>query len=124
MLHVERRVLAPLRNHVFHDLASLNRAIAARVRKINDRPYADGTGETRYSRFESVDLPHMPGPCRTGAGSARSGEHQPRTHQRAGVEDTRTRLEQNARDSGPMSHAFVTGVMERNPNPEFGFRSC
>ncbi len=29
VLHVERRVLAPLRNHVFHDLASLNRAIAA-----------------------------------------------------------------------------------------------
>ena len=43
----------------FHDLASLNRAIAAQVRKINDRPYADGTGETRYSRFESVDLPAM-----------------------------------------------------------------
>ena len=59
VLHVERRVLAPLRNHVFHDLASLNRAIAARVRKINERPYADGTGENRHSRFESVDLPHM-----------------------------------------------------------------
>ena len=59
VLHVERRVLAPLRNHVFHDLASLNRAIAARARKINERPYADGTGENRYSRFESVDLPHM-----------------------------------------------------------------
>ena len=59
VLHVERRVLAPLRNHVFHDLASLNRAIAARVLKINERPYADGTGEDRHSRFESVDLPHM-----------------------------------------------------------------
>ena len=47
------------RNHVFHDLASLNRAIAARARKINERPYADGTGENRYSRFESVDLLHM-----------------------------------------------------------------
>ena len=35
VLHVERRVLAPLRNHVFHDLASLNRAIAARVRKMS-----------------------------------------------------------------------------------------
>ena len=59
VLHAERRILAPLRNHVFHDLASLNRAIAARARKINNRPYADGTGENRYSRFESVDLPHM-----------------------------------------------------------------
>ena len=58
VLHAERRILAPLRNHVFHDLASLNRAIAAQARKINNRPYADGTGENRYSRFESVDLPY------------------------------------------------------------------
>ena len=36
-----------------------NRAIAAQVRKINSRPYADGTGENRYGRFENVDLPHM-----------------------------------------------------------------
>ena len=54
-----RQVPAPLRNHVFHDPASLNRAIAARVRKINRKPYADGTGENRFSRFDSVDAPHM-----------------------------------------------------------------
>ena len=186
VLHVERRILAPLRNHVFYDLASLNRAIAARVRKINERPYADGTGENRHSRFESVDLPHMrPLPDRRWqrtqwrqntvhpdyhiaverhfysvpyqyvgkevdvrlrgsvidvfhrgrqiAGHLRSQakgrattlrEHQPRAHQRAGVEDTRTRLEQKARDIGPHVHAFVTAIIERNPNPEFGFRSC
>ena len=59
VLHGERWILAPLRNHVFHDLASLNRAIAAQVEKINARPYADGTGENRRERFESVDLPHM-----------------------------------------------------------------
>ena len=58
VLHAERWILAPLRKHVFHDLASLNRTIAAQVRKINRRPYADGTGENRYGRFESVDLPH------------------------------------------------------------------
>ena len=51
-------------------------------------------------------------------------EHQPQAHQRAGVEDTRVRLEDKARDLGPHVHAFVTAVMERNPNPEFGFRSC
>ena len=51
-------------------------------------------------------------------------EHQPRAHQRADVEDTRTRLEQKARDIGPHVHAFVAAIMERNPNPEFGFRSC
>ena len=59
VLNAERWVLAPLRKRVFHDLASLNRAIAALVRKFNSRPYADGTGENRYGRFESVDLPHM-----------------------------------------------------------------
>ena len=42
VLHAERWILAPLRKHVFHDLASLNRAIAAQVRKINRRPYAEG----------------------------------------------------------------------------------
>ena len=51
-------------------------------------------------------------------------EHQPQAHQRAGVEDTRARLEQKARDIGPHVHAFVTAIMERNPDPEFGFRSC
>ena len=49
MLHAERWILAPLRNHVFHDLASLNRAITGRVREINGKPYADGTGESRFS---------------------------------------------------------------------------
>ena len=59
VLNAERWILAPLRKRVFHDLASLNRAIAALVRTFNSRPYADGTGENRYGRFESVDLPHM-----------------------------------------------------------------
>ena len=59
VLRVERRVLAPLRNHVFHDLGLLNRAIAARVRKLNAKLYVDGTGETRNNRFENADLPHM-----------------------------------------------------------------
>ena len=186
VLHGERWILAPLRNHVFHDLASLNRAIDAQVRKINARPYADGTGETRYERFEAIDLPHMnPLPeqrwqrtvwrkntvhpdyhiaidrhfysvpyqyvgkevdirlrgqvidvfhrSRQIASHLRSNskgrtttfnEHQPQAHQRAGVEDTRDRLEQRPRDIGPHVHAFVAAVMERNPNPEFGFRSC
>ena len=186
VLHGERWILAPLRNRVFHDLASLNRAIAVQVGKINARPYADGTGETRQGRFESVDLPHMkPLPTRrwqrtlwrkntvhpdyhiaidrhfysvpheyvgkevdvrlrgqvidvfhrgrqiaSHLRSLRKGrattlrEHQPRAHQRAGVEDTRARLERNARQIGPHVLAFVTAILERNPNPEFGFRSC
>ena len=186
VLHAERRILAPLRNHVFHDLASLNRAIAARARKINNRPYADGTGENRYSRFESVDLPHMrPLPDRRWqrtqwrqntvhpdyhiavdrhfysvpyqyvgkevdvrvrgsvidvfhrgrqiASHLRSEakgrattikEHRPQAHQRAGVDETRARLEDKAQDLGPHVHALITAVMDRNTNPEFGFRSC
>ena len=59
VLQGERWILAPLRKRVFHDLPSANRAIAAQVRKINSRPYADGTGENRYGRFQSVDRPHM-----------------------------------------------------------------
>ena len=51
-------------------------------------------------------------------------EHRPLAHQRAGIEDTRARLEDSARDIGPNVHAFVVAVMDRNPNPEFGFRSC
>ena len=186
VLIVERRVLAPLRNHVFHDLASLDRAIADRVKELNGKPYSDGTGETRFSRFESVDVPHMkPLPDRRWqrvkwrqntvhpdyhiaidrhfysvpytyahkevdvrlrgrvidvfhggkqiASHLRSDakgrattlkEHQPEAHQRAGVESTRARIEGRARDIGPHVHAFVIAVMGRNPNPEFGFRSC
>jgi len=186
VLHIERRVLAPLRKHVFHDLAALNREIGNRVRKLNARPYADGTGETRDERFETVDLPHMkPLPDRrwqrtvwrkntvhpdyhiaidyrfysvpfqyigkevdvrlrgqvidvfhrgrqiaSHLRSSRRGrattlkEHQPPKHQRAGVEDTRARLERDARNIGPHALALVVAIMDRNPNPEFGFRSC
>ncbi|MXW46855.1 MAG: IS21 family transposase [Gammaproteobacteria bacterium] len=186
VLHAERWILAPLRNHVFHDLASLNRAIADRVREINGTPYADGTGESRSSRFESVDAPHMkPLPDRRWqrvawrentvhpdyhiaidrhfysvpynyvgkkvdvrlrgrvidvfhrgkqiASHLRSDakgrattldEHKPEAHQRADVDRTRAQLEDRARDIGPHVHAFVIAVMGRNPNPEFGFRSC
>lgn len=59
VLQVERRVLAPLRHRVFHDLASLNAAIAAAVEAFNDRPYSDGSGECRRTRFEAIDRPHM-----------------------------------------------------------------
>ena len=51
-------------------------------------------------------------------------EHRPVAHQRGGVEDTRARLEDSARNIGPHVHALVVAIMERNPNPEFGFRSC
>ena len=59
VLQVERRVLAPMRHRVFHDLASLNAAIAAAVEAFNHRPYSDGSGESRRTRFEAIDRPHM-----------------------------------------------------------------
>ena len=48
-----------MRHRVFHDLASLNAAIAAAVEAFNDRPYSDGSGECRRTRFEAVDRPHL-----------------------------------------------------------------
>ena len=59
VLQVERRVLAPMRHRLFHDLASLNAAIATAVEAFNDRPYSDGSGECRRTRFEAIDRPHM-----------------------------------------------------------------
>ena len=51
-------------------------------------------------------------------------EHRPEAHQRAGIEETRARLEDSARDIGPNVLAFVVALMERQNNPEYGFRSC
>lgn len=59
VLHATRRVLAPLRHHVFHDLATLNREIRILVDAVNARPYADRSGETRNSRFRNIDRPAM-----------------------------------------------------------------
>ena len=185
VLHSYRRVLAPLRHHVFHDLAALNREIRILVDEVNARPYADRSGETRNSRFESIDRPAMKplpatrwqltrwrknkvhpdyhiavdrhlysvpwhyvgkqvdvrlrGPAidvflrgRKIAGHLRGDtggvttikEHRPLNHQRAGIEETRERLEDQAREIGPHVHAFITAVMKRTNNPELGFRSC
>ena len=33
-------------------------------------------------------------------------------------------IEERARNIGPHVHDFVAMIMGRNPNPEFGFRSC
>ena len=185
VLHSNRRVLAPLRHHVFHDLTTLNREIRTLVDAVNAKPYADRTGETRNSRFESIDRPAMKplpetrwlhtrwrkdkvhpdyhividrclysvphqyvgkqvdvrlrGPAidiflrgHKIAGHLRNEtgrtttikEHRPLNHQRAGLEETRDRLEQRAREIGPHVHAFITAIMKRTNNPELGFRSC
>ena len=184
VLHTNRRVLAALRHRVFHDLATLNREIRTLVDALNARAYADRSGETRNSRFETIDRPAMKplpetrwqhtvwrknkvhpdyhiaidrhlysvpyqyvgkevdvrlrGPAidvflrgRKIAGHLRSDdrvttikEHQPPNHQRAGIEETRQRLERRALELGPHVHAFITAIMKRTNNPELGFRSC
>ena len=72
VLHAERWILAPLRKHVFHDLASLNRAIAAQVKKINSRPMRTAPARTATAASRASTSPTC-GPCQTGAGSAHCG---------------------------------------------------
>ena len=62
--------------------------------------------------------------CGSGARAVTLKEHRPKAHQRAGADETRARLENEAREIGPNVHAFVAGILGRSPNPEFGFRSC
>jgi len=53
---VERRILAPLRNHTFFSLAELNREIKQLLQQLNDRPFQKLEG-TRRTLFESLDRP-------------------------------------------------------------------
>jgi len=59
VLPVEPHVPAPLRNRIFHDIGTLNVAIAELVSEINARPYAEGSGESRLTRFAAIDRPCM-----------------------------------------------------------------
>ncbi len=56
---IEPAVLAPLRDPVFHDLGDVNAEIARRVHDVKTRPDADGSGDGRQGRFETIDAPHM-----------------------------------------------------------------
>lgn len=51
---VERWVLAPLRNHTFHGLVELNRALAERRELLNERPFQKLEG-SRRSLFEGIE---------------------------------------------------------------------
>lgn len=55
---VERWILARLRHHTFFSLAELNRAIAALVRELNERPFQKLPG-SRRSAFEALDRPAL-----------------------------------------------------------------
>ncbi|HBG22578.1 MAG TPA: hypothetical protein DDW83_04905 [Peptococcaceae bacterium] len=55
---VERRLLAPLRNHVFFSLYELNRALLSNLAEWNNRPFQKLDG-CRRSLFESLDKPAL-----------------------------------------------------------------
>jgi len=56
--NVERRVLAPLRNHTFFHLSELNRAMRPLRDALNDRPFQKLEG-SRNSLFEELDRPAL-----------------------------------------------------------------
>jgi transposase len=58
VLLVERWILARLRNHTFHSLDELNRAIRRLLDQLNDRPFQKMPG-SRRSLFESLDRPSL-----------------------------------------------------------------
>ena len=54
----ERRILAALRNHTFFSLDELNRAIAAQLGPLNNRPFQK-LDTTRRELFETIDKPAL-----------------------------------------------------------------
>ena len=56
--HVERWVMAPLRNHTFFSLGELRDAIAPLLAALNERPF-DKTDGSRSSWFEDLDRPAL-----------------------------------------------------------------
>jgi len=56
--HVERRILAALRNRTFFSLAELNRAIWDLLAQLNDEPFQKLDG-SRRSLFEELDKPAL-----------------------------------------------------------------
>ena len=58
VLLTQRRILAPLRNVVFHSLPELNAAILKQVQAINAAPFQELAGG-RQSLFEELDKPAL-----------------------------------------------------------------
>jgi len=54
----ERWILAALRNHTFFSLDELNRAVAVKLRELNDRPFQKMDG-SRRSLYETIDRPAL-----------------------------------------------------------------
>lgn len=58
VLQVERRLLAPLRNHTFHSLAELNQALTPLLKAHNDQE-TQSLGSSRTTLFETLDRPAL-----------------------------------------------------------------
>ena len=57
VLHLQRFILARLRNRQFFSLSEINEAIAELLEQYNDRPMKDYGYQTRRERFELLDKP-------------------------------------------------------------------
>lgn len=58
VLHIQRFILARLRNRQFFSLAEVNQALAELLEEFNARPMKDYGHQSRRERFESLDRPH------------------------------------------------------------------
>jgi transposase len=58
VLHIQRFILAGLRNRQFFSLAEINEAIMELLEEFNDRPMKDYGYQTRRERFERLDRPY------------------------------------------------------------------
>jgi transposase len=58
VLHIQRYVLARLRDRQFFALIEINTAIAELMEEFNDRPMKDYGNQTRIERFERLDKPY------------------------------------------------------------------
>lgn len=58
VLHIQRFILARLRNRQFFSLSEVNAAIIELLEEFNDRPMKDYGYQTRRERFERLDKPY------------------------------------------------------------------
>lgn len=53
--NVERRILAPLRNHTFYSLSEMNAAIREKLEEVNTRPMRGYGGLSRWELFKQIE---------------------------------------------------------------------
>jgi transposase len=58
VLHIQRYILAHLRNRQFFSLSEINKAVMELLEEFNDRPMKDYGSQTRRERFTTLDQPY------------------------------------------------------------------